>query len=45
MQVENFFAERSLSGKVKPKKGNGLNDDISGSVNKKSASVKDGLKV
>ncbi|XP_008806233.2 LOW QUALITY PROTEIN: transcription initiation factor TFIID subunit 1 [Phoenix dactylifera] len=44
-EVEIFFAERSLSGKVKPKKGNGVNDDVSGLVNKKSASVKDGLKV
>ncbi|XP_072996511.1 transcription initiation factor TFIID subunit 1 isoform X1 [Typha latifolia] len=42
-EVEKFFAEGNLSGKMQSKKTNGTSDDISG-LKKKSSLAKDGVK-
>lgn len=46
MQVEKLHPEMNLPGKIKPKKANGVSEDIStGLLKRKSVAPKEGIKV
>lgn len=46
MQLDKLHSERNFSGKVKPKKGNVVSEDLStGLLKRKGAAAKDGIKV